>query len=212
LTCPPLQASILLPAQKYELIGVRRYEVVQMIPKIFGATLLVLTASISFAQQNSAGDHVPGSTITGAKLSEYRKEYGSSTLCGRDEIVLWTCEVKRSVYSLCSSPSITRTTGYLQYRASKPGRTNFSFPASKMPPLGHFQYSSGGSGNASISFENGMYEYDLNDPLRTQSSLTVTKKGPKSHTREIVCDNSNTTLQVNYTIKLMYDAGIWEGY
>lgn len=151
----------------------------------------------------------PESSITDATLDQYRDMYQQSALCTKAEITLWNCETGKRVFSLCSSPVVTRTTGYLQYRASNAGKPTFAYPAIKTPPLGLFKYNSFGNGNASIEFTNNGYHYTLADPLRDKSSIVVSAPGASGKKTEIAC-GPNQTLQVNYTMRLMYDAGLRE--
>ena len=166
------------------------------------AALVVITSTVG------AQDHKPVSSITTATLDEYRDQYQRSPLCSKNEITLWTCEKNRRLFSLCSSTAATRTTGYLQYRASDAGKVTFVYPATKAPPSGLFQYNSFGNGNASVEFTNKGYNYTLMDPLRDHSSILVSASGSPTKATEIVC-GSNQSLQGNYTMRLMYDFGIW---
>ena len=168
---------------------------------------LVLIAPGTFAQ-----DRVPASTITSATWATYSGYYGRSALCGDDEITLWTCERRKRTYSLCASRVVTRNAGYIQYRAAERARITFAHPSSRKPPLGSFAYHSAANGDASIEFERGGFRYSLLDPLRGNSSIRVTAPGDEGATTEITCNSGNQTLQVNYTMRLMYDAGVWTGH
>lgn len=169
------------------------------------AHVLGLTTSTMLAQA-----HTPVSSIASATLDQYRGEYQQSPLCSRDEITLWSCESNKHVFSLCSSPAATRTTGYLQYRASNAGKVTLTYPATKVPPLGLFKYDSYANGDASVEFTNNGYRYSLIDPLRGNSFIRVAAPGAPGKTTEIAC-GGNQTLQVNYTMRLMYDFGVWPG-
>lgn len=157
-----------------------------------------------------AQDHAPVSSITTATWAQYKGEYQQSPLCGKDEITLWTCENGKRVYSLCSSHEVTRAAGYMQYRASDHGKVVLAYPAEKKPPLGVFVYNSYGSGDASIEFTNNGYGYTLFDALRGGSSIRVAAPAPAGKQTEIKC-GSNQTLQLNYSMRLMYDSGVWAG-
>ena len=167
--------------------------------------VLVLIAAPVLAQERS-----PVSSITEATFEQYRAEYQKSPLCSKDEITLWSCEASARVYSLCSSQVVTRTSGYMQYRASSRGQVVFMYPAEKKPPLGSFVYNSYGNGNASIEFKSNGYGYTLVDPLRGASSILVSPPSKSERETEIRCPG-NQTLQVNYTMRLMYDSGVWGG-
>ena len=167
--------------------------------------LLVLASVASSAFAQGAA---PADPIATATLKDYLDMYSHSPLCTRDELTLWRCETKKKEFALCASPSITRTTGYLQYRATDAGKVVFAYPATRRPPLGLFKYYA--NGNASIEFTNDGYEYVLSDPLRDRSSITVTAPGAHGRETTIAC-GPNQTLQVNYTMRLMRDAGISDG-
>lgn len=158
-----------------------------------------------------AQDHTPVSSITEATWQQYRAEYRQSPLCGKDEIALWSCEVGKRAYALCASQVVTRTSGYMQYRASNRGKTVFAYPAERTPPLGSFVYRTSANGDAFVEFTNDGYGYTLVDPLRTDSSILVSTPAPPGKTAEIRCPG-NQTLQVNYTMRLMYDSGVWAGH
>ena len=163
---------------------------------------LVLATAPVLAQERT-----PVSSITNASWEQYRAEYQKSPLCSKDEITLWSCEVGKRVYSLCSSQAVTRTSGYMQYRASSRGKVVFTYPTEKKPPLGSFVYNSFGNGDASVEFMSNGYGYTLVDPLRGESSILVSAPSPSGKESEIRCPG-NQTLQVNYTMRLMYDSGI----
>jgi hypothetical protein len=152
----------------------------------------------------------PGSAITEATWDEYQHMYGHSPLCDRQEITLWTCASHKSVFSLCSSQVVNRTSGYVQYRASKGGKVVFAFPATKSPPRGFFTYNIWGNGDASIEFSSNGYRYNLIDPMRGSSSVVVSHSRSRAQTTNIACA-PNQTLQVNYTLRLLYDSGVWAG-
>lgn len=171
----------------------------------FLSLTLWLTTSTVLAQART-----PVQEITTATLEQYRGEYRPSPLCSKDEITLWSCKANKRVFSLCSSKVATRTTGYFQYRASNAGKLTFAHPATKKPPLGTFKYDTSANGDASVEFTNGGYHYNLIDLIRGNSSIRVSAPGSSSKETEIAC-GGNQTLQVNYTMRLMYDSGVWTG-
>lgn len=162
-----------------------------------------LTPSLVGAQ-----DHTLLPSIAGAAYAQYRGEYGQSPVCMKDEITLWSCATKQRVFSLCSSQTGSRTTGYLQYRASDAGKLTFVYPATKMPPLGLFKYNASANGDAFIEFSNKGYQYRLGDPLRGASVIEVSSLATPAKTTTIAC-GPNQTLQVNYSMRLMHDFGVW---
>ena len=165
-------------------------------------SLLALQVPLAVSQEVR-----PVESIRGATWNEYSGEYSRSPLCAKDEITLWSCSAGKRKYSLCSSRVVTRVEGYMQYRASHAGKTVLTFPATKRPPAGAFTYTSYPNGNASLEFVNKDYHYSLMDPLRSESSILV--DAPSGKTTEILC-KGNQTLQLNYTMRLMYDSGVWD--
>ena len=156
-------------------------------------------------------ERTPISSITNATWPQYSDMYQQSSLCSMDEITLWRCETGKRVYSLCASHAVTRTSGYMQYRASSRGKVVFTYPTEKRPPLGSFVYKSFGNGDASVEFTSNGYEYTIFDPLRGSSSIGVSAPAPSGKQTEIGC-GPKQTLQINYTMRLMYDSGVWAGY
>jgi hypothetical protein len=151
----------------------------------------------------------PLEAITNAKWADYKSMYEKSPYCSTSEVTLWTCTVGKKTYSLCSTTQVTRKSGYIQYRATNDGRNEFVFPPGKVPPAGFFKYSTSANGDASIEFSNGGYQYSLIDPLRGNSTIEVSNQKRRSM---INCEQGNQLLQLNYTMRLMYDSGVWEEY
>ena len=168
---------------------------------------MLLAALLVAAQTALPQEAGPVESIRNAAWELYKDYYPSSPLCAKDEITLWTCSVGEREYSLCSSRVVTRVEGYMQYRASKAGKAMFTYPTDKRPPVGLFTYTAYGNGNASVEFANDGYRYSLIDPLRSASSILIEAPGGKAS--EIAC-GGNQTLQVNYTMRLMYEAGLWD--
>ncbi|WP_295969224.1 hypothetical protein [uncultured Xanthomonas sp.] len=170
------------------------------------ASIATTAALVSLPLAAPASEPVP--SITQATLKESESEYQHSPLCDKEELTLWTCQTRKRVFSLCSSKVVNRTSGYLQYRASEGGKLVLQYPAEKKPPTGLFTYRSFLNGNASIEFSNGGYRYSLFDPLRSGSSILVSPPDTSGKDTEIAC-GPNQTLQLNYTMRLMYDSGLW---
>ncbi|MET7143153.1 hypothetical protein M3S04_16070 [Xanthomonas sp. PPL139] len=169
----------------------------------FSPVALAFFVPLSIAQASE-----PGPSITQTALMDSESEYQHSPLCDKEELTLWTCQTRKRVFSLCSSKVVNRSSGYLQYRASEGGKLALRYPPDKKPPAGLFTYRSFLNGNASIEFANGGYRYSLFDPLRSASSISVSGPGASDKTTQIAC-GPNQTLQLNYTMRLMHDAGVW---
>ena len=89
-------------------------------------------------------------------------------LCEAHEELIFGCEIKDSVISICASKNFSKTTGYTQYRFGKPDKVEFSYPASKKPPEGIFFLAStsfSGSGASIIRCNNSGYEYLIFDSM-----------------------------------------------
>jgi hypothetical protein len=172
----------------------------------------LLTVAIALATAPVLSqERTPVSSITNATWAQYSGEYQQSPLCSKKEITLWSCKTGKRVYSLCSSQTVTRTSGYIQYRASSSGKVVLTYPTDRKPPLGSFIYNSFANGDASIEFKNNGYEYTLVDPIRKASSINVSAPIASDKQTTINC-GGNQTLQVNYTMRLMYDSGVWASY
>ena len=169
------------------------------------AVLLVVLSGESAVAQVGA----PVSSITGATWAEYRTMYSPSDLCGKDEITLWRCENASHAYALCSTRTISRNSGYMQYRASRRGKVELVYPSDRRPPMALFVYTSYANGDASLQFARDGYSYMIIDPLRGASFIKVLAPPPSANTTEVRC-GGNQTLQVNYTMRLMYESGIWD--
>jgi hypothetical protein len=174
--------------------------------------ILTLDGYEYFMQRKEEVDNWrPASNITDATWEEYKDMYTSSPLCSKEEITLWSCETSTKIHSLCSSTHITRKAGYIQYRVSKNGQTIFTFPNSKTLPFGLFSYNTTANGSPYIVFSNGGYEYRLIDQVDRSEILVTQKKSPHPSS-QISCNKGNQTFEVNYTERLIFDAGIWSNY
>jgi hypothetical protein len=156
------------------------------------------------AQEKPSAPSIPQAT-----LDQYRAMYSDSPLCANNEVTLWTCTNKNRIFSLCSSQTASRTTGYLQYRASNNGKLTLSYPAVNTPPLRLFEYNLAGNGDAYVEFTNNGYHYTLIDPLRSASMIRVSPPGASGKETEITC-GPNQSLQINFTMRLMSDFGLSE--
>ena len=93
-----------------------------------------------------------------------------SDLCSSHESVIFTCRItedkfkskKEKLVSLCASPTITTTSGYLQYRFGRVGdKAELTYPPALENPNNHFQFGALESmgGNRYLRFSNGGYSY-----------------------------------------------------
>lgn len=65
------------------------------------------------------------------------------SLCEKAEKVVFSCALRRSgkIVSLCSSPKLSKTEGYLQYRFGRPGQIELEFPKDRAESHKVFKYS-----------------------------------------------------------------------
>ena len=112
-------------------------------------------------------------------------------------------------HALCSTPLLDETTGHIQYRVAEGGHVRFVYPTGKVPPAGHFAYRTSANGDAFLDFSDGGSGYSLADPLRGPSEVSTSAATRRT---TVECENANQSLQINYTMRLMYDAGLWDGH
>lgn len=129
------------------------------------------------------------------------------SLCTQAENTVWSGTAHAKIYSVCASKNLTSTTGYLQYRAGKPGKVEFKYPATLVAPRGHFVFLELAHG-AQLTFKHGAYDYTITDPLAGQSEIDVSK-GTRA-LANIVMQQSTLSLTENTTINLFQAAGISE--
>lgn len=146
--------------------------------------------------------------IANAQWERFEEMYPTSALCEVEEITLWTCEDDEATYSLCSSIEVTEDTGYIQYRVGTDSGTTFIFPEQKRHPKGVFTQHMIPSGDVTITFSHEGPAYMLVDRLRGPSAIQVRAESENDELAGVACHNDNQSLQLNYTLKLMYQAGI----
>lgn len=174
------------------------------------SALLLCAALLAVITPPAASQEpTPGSLIRSTTWEDHSQYYPPSPLCESDEVTLWSCQADDQEHALCSSRGSARVGdhGYMQYRASRGGSTMVVHPEEKRPPAGVFAFMAYSNGDAAVEFMRGESRYTLVDALRGDSAVVVEPSdGPATR---IAC-GSNQTLQVNYTLRLMYESGIWE--
>ncbi len=83
--------------------------------------------------------------------------------CASEEKVIFSCSLSDTkIVSLCASPSLTPTDGYLQYRFGPVNKPELVYPTRKEHPKKYFQsgtQSYSGGGSAFLKFKKGDYTY-----------------------------------------------------
>jgi hypothetical protein len=94
------------------------------------------------------------------------------TLCSADETVAFSCALSaKKLVSLCASPGISRTSGYLQYRFGRRSRIELEYPDKTVRPEAAFSYTQfnfAKGGTSAIAFTVGAFRYSL---FRTTSAF-----------------------------------------
>ena len=109
------------------------------------------------------------------------------TLCERGERIAWSCRAGRRTISVCASPRISATAGYIQYRIGRPGRLELQHPATRVHPRGRFRYSLAPNGNTSLEFDTGGHTYAVFEALREPEDGVLVMKGDRI-VSEITCN------------------------
>ena len=111
------------------------------------------------------------------------------SLCLPNERVVFSCSLKRTakLVALCSSKSLTKEMGYLQYRFGLPGKVELEFPKQREGSSQAFRYHHYFRAQVDlteISFTNDGVEYTVFDnyngeekPAVSEEGVTVSQKG-----------------------------------
>ena len=88
------------------------------------------------------------------------------TFCTAQEKTYFSCSLNKKVVSVCGSEKISTTTGYLQYRIGKPGKSpELDIPRDKTQPQNFFAYgavSRSAKGSIqNLTFDSGDYNYTI---------------------------------------------------
>jgi hypothetical protein len=99
-----------------------------------------------------------------AAFAAWMSPAAAETLCKGDERVVFSCSAAARIASICASPDLSRTQGYMQYRFGRPGNLELVYPEAPTPPGDVFQ--SGflmfsGGGGAWLRFHKGSFAYTI---------------------------------------------------
>ena len=106
----------------------------------------------------------------------------ATSLCDKSEKIVFSCAVKGSgkIVSLCSSPKLNKSEGYLQYRYGRPGRVELEFPKLRAESRKLFSYSHyfrAQVDSTEISFTVNGYTYSVFDEYNGEEKPVVSEKG-----------------------------------
>lgn len=140
--------------------------------------LVVFGVSISVTNK-IARSAVSADRSTGAR-SALKPE--PTTLCTKDERVIFSCPVKRpaKIVSICASKDLTNDRGYLQYRFGLPGKIELEFPKDRKGTQEKFQYTHYFRAQfdmTSINFTIDGYEYSVFDDYNGEEKPAVSSQG-----------------------------------
>jgi len=128
--------------------------------------------------------------------------------CSDTEETIWSCRAGTKIYSLCASSDLSRSGGYLQYRAGRQHAVEMRFPAITMHPSQVFKFGLLAHG-ASLSFNSGQYTYNILEDAKGEAGIYVT--GP-TKSAMINCGNSTFSLSLNATMHLFESIGVWHAH
>ena len=108
--------------------------------------------------------------------------FAANSLCAKDEKVVFSCSLKRSmkIVSLCSSPNLTKAAGYLQYRFGAPGKIELEYPENRADSRKVFKYSHyfrAMVDSTEISFSRNGFTYAVFDEYNGEDKPPVSEQG-----------------------------------
>ena len=133
--------------------------------------LAVIVTSIAMSANN------PPSSASSAKSAPQ-----STSLCAKDERVIFSCPVRRpaKIVSLCASKDLTSARGYLQYRFGLPGKIELEYPKDRQGTQAKFQYTHyfrAQFDTTSINFTIDGYEYSVFDDYNGEEKPKISTQG-----------------------------------
>lgn len=123
----------------------------------------------------------------------------AGSLCETGEQALFSCSTGKAgkLVSLCASPHLDKSAGYLQYRFGKPGKIELAFPADRAGSLEKFRYAHYFRfqvDRTTVSFSNDGFDYSLfthydgeEKPAVQAKGVWVTNKAQPDKEIEILC-------------------------
>ncbi len=139
-------------------------------------TLLIILTTIVFCLGANAKDS------SSAAVSSEPVKPQPTTLCAKDERVIFSCPVKRpaKIVSLCASKDLTSDRGYLQYRFGLPGKIELEHPKDRQGTQQKFHYTHYFRAQfdlTEIGFTIDGYEYSIFDDYNGEEKPAVISRG-----------------------------------
>ena len=141
---------------------------------IFVVLVFALSASVMIARPPIRGRH--------AVTSSTPKVAPPSTLCARDERVIFSCPVRKParIVSVCASKDLTNDRGYLQYRFGLPGKVELEYPKDRKGTQEKFQYTHYFRARVDlteINFTIDGYQYQVFDTYQGEEKPAISSQG-----------------------------------
>jgi hypothetical protein len=142
-----------------------------------------------------------------AALTQPALASGKPNLCVANEQVVWSCSANKKVHSLCASPDLSKSEGYLQYRVGRKKGADFVFPTERVHPKGHFAAATLPRG-VSLSFTHEGRGYWVGESVGSPTTIEVTEEGRPANV--VRCRSATDTLSLTTTITRFRLIGIME--
>jgi len=127
-----------------------------------------------------SANHLPSSAAPAASPSSIAPQ--TTSLCAKDERVIFSCPVKRpaKIVSLCASKDLASDRGYLQYRFGLPGKIELEYPKDRQGTQSKFQYTHYFRAQfdmTSINFTIDGYGYSVFDDYNGEEKPKISSQG-----------------------------------
>jgi hypothetical protein len=129
------------------------------------------------------------------------------SFCNQSELVLWSCSAGQKHYAVCASGDLSDSAGYLQYRVKKNASLEFVYPTKLKHPKDLFLLEILNRG-ASLTFQNGAYQYTIYEPLMGPATVSVAKNEQTLTT--IICSTATDGLTLTTTQEFLSRVGVYK--
>ena len=148
---------------------------IPLMPPTFPLVLAAIVISIAMS-----ANHSPSSAAPAASPSSIAPQ--TTSLCAKDERVIFSCPVRRpaKIVSLCASKDLTSDRGYLQYRFGLPGKIELEYPKDRQGTQSKFQYTHYFRAQfdmTSINFTIDGYAYSVFDDYNGEEKPKISSQG-----------------------------------
>jgi len=145
--------------------------------------------------------------VLGLTLGENTASADVKSLCSKEEATVWSCQIRKKIYSVCASKNLAETTGYLQYRAGVLGKVDFIYPRGLEHPKDYFTFGMLARGTW-LAFSNGSYRYWIAEEVTGKPVIEVSKDDRVLSAIE--CDDSTYSLTLTSTMDMFRTIGVFK--